>query len=266
MSTFRKIIIFVFIVLIIIPQVTLAAWWNPFSWKVFKKTKAPIEIQKTISSPKIEEIKNKSSASTKKTNTNKKLPTQDYSVPQNNTDINFLEIKKYWYRRAIQGMKTAQEEMRSKDLSYFKDRKNTLVYRLNYAKQITPLPNYGENIFINNMISGYWQAFENDIKEVDEIISNLIESNISLTKSYQEKYEKDLSLLESNPNQFITREEYIKFAQIENHESIDKRFKGLENISTVMRNYLQSVEYKEDRYESMRLGIANSLLSSINRL
>jgi len=36
MSTFRKTIIFVLVGLIIVPQITFAAWWNPFTWKIWR--------------------------------------------------------------------------------------------------------------------------------------------------------------------------------------------------------------------------------------
>jgi len=44
--------------LLIIPQVSLAAWWNPFSWKIFNKAKTPnIEVQKTVPVSEVEKLR-----------------------------------------------------------------------------------------------------------------------------------------------------------------------------------------------------------------
>ena len=46
----QKIFLLAVISLLIIPQVTFAAWWNPFTWKIFHRS-GGIKIEKTITPP-----------------------------------------------------------------------------------------------------------------------------------------------------------------------------------------------------------------------
>ena len=46
-------------ILILLPQVTFASWWNPFTWKIFNKP-VEVKIEKTITSS-VEELKKKTS-------------------------------------------------------------------------------------------------------------------------------------------------------------------------------------------------------------
>src|SRR3989344_5219343 len=38
MVDIMKRLIPLFLIIILVPQVAFAAWWNPFSWRIFKKT------------------------------------------------------------------------------------------------------------------------------------------------------------------------------------------------------------------------------------
>ncbi len=59
MKSIPKILLLLLIALIIFPQVTFAAWWNPLSWKVFNRTKAlQVEIQKKDPPSEIEKSRN----------------------------------------------------------------------------------------------------------------------------------------------------------------------------------------------------------------
>lgn len=42
-----KIVSVLLVLTIIIPQIALASWWNPFSWNMFKKITPIVEVQKT---------------------------------------------------------------------------------------------------------------------------------------------------------------------------------------------------------------------------
>lgn len=211
----------------------------------------------------VNELKNRQSSS---------VPTQAPIIPakqvvgQNpeNKGRNFLESKIDTYKSMIESMKKSIEGMRNnEDISYFKDRRANLVYRLNYAKQLTLMPNESQ---INGMISLYWQAFEKDIRDVDYVF-NVIESNIALTARYQEEYEKGLSSLLANPAQFVTQEELVKFLESEHSTKfVNRVFEGSENVSKTMQNYLATVGGKEDQYAMLKTAITNMLSNSINQL
>ncbi|MEK7081819.1 MAG: hypothetical protein AAB905_01270, partial [Patescibacteria group bacterium] len=47
----RKFLIILILSALIIPQITFAAWWNPFTWKIFKRA-SEVKIEKTINIPK----------------------------------------------------------------------------------------------------------------------------------------------------------------------------------------------------------------------
>ena len=56
--------------LLIVPQVTFAAWWNPFTWNIFNRAKAPqVEVQKVNQPSEIEKLRNEIEELKKKTNT-----------------------------------------------------------------------------------------------------------------------------------------------------------------------------------------------------
>ena len=44
----RKLILLILTIGILLPNVVLAAWWNPFTWKIFNKTSAPITNTATL--------------------------------------------------------------------------------------------------------------------------------------------------------------------------------------------------------------------------
>ena len=80
MQTIRKILILTLVGLLIAPQITLAAWWNPFTWKVFNRVKSPqAEVQKIVPVSEIEKLRNEIGELKKKSNTPSvalpKLPT-----------------------------------------------------------------------------------------------------------------------------------------------------------------------------------------------
>src|SRR3989338_6456547 len=64
-KNFPKLFLFAIVSILIFPQVSFAAWWNPFSWKVFNKAptakvqevKQPTEIEKLKS--EVAELKKK---------------------------------------------------------------------------------------------------------------------------------------------------------------------------------------------------------------
>lgn len=69
MPTFRKTLIVVLVGLIIVPQITFAAWWNPFSWKIFNRARTPeIEVQKTVPASEVEKLKSEIEELKKKSN------------------------------------------------------------------------------------------------------------------------------------------------------------------------------------------------------
>lgn len=68
MKSIPKTLLLLLITLIIIPQVVFAAWWNPFSWKVFKHTNTPrVEIQKKDPPSEIEKLRSEIEELKKKT-------------------------------------------------------------------------------------------------------------------------------------------------------------------------------------------------------
>ncbi len=54
----NKLFIYILISVLIIPQIVLAAWWNPFTWKIFQKKETTIQVQAEIknSEEKITEL------------------------------------------------------------------------------------------------------------------------------------------------------------------------------------------------------------------
>lgn len=81
-----KIFLLLIIGLLIVPQISFAAWWNPFTWKIFNKAKAPqTEMQKTNQPSEIEKLKNE--IETLKSKTNTATPTSPkISTPTSNTN------------------------------------------------------------------------------------------------------------------------------------------------------------------------------------
>lgn len=59
---YKQIFLVLVVGLIIIPQITFAAWWNPFTWKIFNKTPQTSEIEKLRS--EVEELKKKTATPT----------------------------------------------------------------------------------------------------------------------------------------------------------------------------------------------------------
>lgn len=56
--------------ILIIPQVTFAAWWNPFSWRIFSRAQPPqVEVQKVNQPSEIEKLRSEIEELKKKTNT-----------------------------------------------------------------------------------------------------------------------------------------------------------------------------------------------------
>src|SRR3989344_2286673 len=75
MKSIHKTLLLVLVGLLIVPQVTFAAWWNPFTWNVFNRAKTPqVEVQKTTQLSEIEELK-------KKTNTSVVTPPKSSTSP-----------------------------------------------------------------------------------------------------------------------------------------------------------------------------------------
>lgn len=73
-------------VALVIPQVTLAVWWNPFTWKIFNKQKTPqtqTEIQKTSQISDIEKLKSEIEELKEKTNISVAKPSKP-STPTSN--------------------------------------------------------------------------------------------------------------------------------------------------------------------------------------
>src|SRR3989344_7398262 len=70
MKPIHKTLFLVLVGLLIVPQVTFAAWWNPFTWNVFNRAKTPqVEVQKTTQPSEIEKLRTEVEELKKKTNT-----------------------------------------------------------------------------------------------------------------------------------------------------------------------------------------------------
>jgi len=70
MKPIHKTLFLVLVGLLIVPQVTFAAWWNPFTWNVFNRAKAPqVEVQKTSQPSEIEKLRSEIEELKKKTTT-----------------------------------------------------------------------------------------------------------------------------------------------------------------------------------------------------
>ena len=65
----KKYLISLFLLAFIIPSITLASWWNPFSWKIIKRSQE-IKIEKLTNTPAkpVEVLKSVSSGSSFKNN------------------------------------------------------------------------------------------------------------------------------------------------------------------------------------------------------
>src|SRR3989344_7684532 len=90
MKSIHKTLLLVLVGLLIVPQVTFAAWWNPFTWNIFNRAKAPqVEVQKTAQPSEIEKLRNEVEELKKKTNTSvvtpPKSPTSPTSVSKSTT-------------------------------------------------------------------------------------------------------------------------------------------------------------------------------------
>lgn len=80
MSMLRKTLIFVLVGLIVVPQITFAAWWNPFTWKIFNRAKPPnIEVQKTVPASEIDKLRNEIEELKKKSKTPAVTPSKSSS-------------------------------------------------------------------------------------------------------------------------------------------------------------------------------------------
>lgn len=105
-NNFPKLCLVAVVSILIFPQVSFAAWWNPFSWKVFNKaptvkvqeTKSPTEIDKLRS--EVEELKKKIATSTLSSAkpvivvNDKRKSTAKPVTPANKPVVSVTELKK----------------------------------------------------------------------------------------------------------------------------------------------------------------------------
>ena len=58
MKSIHKTLIFVLVGLLIVPQVTFAAWWNPFTWGISKRVQTQqAEVKKVVQPSEIEKLR-----------------------------------------------------------------------------------------------------------------------------------------------------------------------------------------------------------------
>lgn len=82
MKSIHKTLLLVLVGLLIVPQVTFAAWWNPFTWNIFNRAKAPqVEVQKVNQPSEIEKLRNEVEELKKKTNTSLVTPPKSPTAP-----------------------------------------------------------------------------------------------------------------------------------------------------------------------------------------
>lgn len=182
--------------------------------------------------------------------------------PENLQELghNYLESEITFYNSFIGAMDETIKAIQKEDVSYFTDRKNNLVFRLSYAKQLQFIPN---NPLLNQLISSYWQAFENDIADVDAVFNSQLE-NISLARKYREVYVHELEDLQGH-SKFITRNEFTEWTKRDLIQDFpSKKYEPIEKFTSFQQNYLASVGSKEDNYEQIKNVIIDSLVSRLN--
>jgi len=70
MKYLLRILLLLMILVLLAPQTSLAAWWNPFTWKIFNKAKAPqAEVQKTVPASEVDKLRSEIEELKKKSNT-----------------------------------------------------------------------------------------------------------------------------------------------------------------------------------------------------
>jgi micrococcal nuclease len=65
----------------IIPQIAFAAWWNPFTWKIFQKQTVPVEkVSTTKPAPTVSEVSNSTDSKNKNESSTPSISKDTYSV------------------------------------------------------------------------------------------------------------------------------------------------------------------------------------------
>jgi len=77
------------LLVILIPQVTLAAWWNPFSWKMFKRT----DIQVQVLENRIKELEKASTTTSSTDNKSIDISREKSSIKQTEKTPNIVSVQ-----------------------------------------------------------------------------------------------------------------------------------------------------------------------------
>lgn len=192
-----KIVSVLLVSIIIIPQIALASWWNPFSWNIFKSlfSKPQIEIpiveQKELSqeekTPIIQEnINREENTIVENKDINKVVPNKS-DIPQNKTEV-VTEVTK------------------------------------DEVKPIVTTPS--ENIFVSNAITAYEKelnifnkAYETYINDYKNSFSKNGNISVATDKTIWTKFNDSLSRLKSKWSEFkdeiySSQEDKLKRAEI----------------------------------------------------
>lgn len=168
---------------------------------------------------------------------------------------NFRENAIIAYKQTAEFFRRAIEETRNSYIPDIKDRRDKLTHRVNLVRE-TRFTNSGDGAVLNEMLDLFAQEHNKEVKFIDEVLV-YIESNLISMTGYQIEYDRNVSLLLADNKKVVTRVEIMNLLE---HESVflDIKYKYIENIGEVMRNYYQSVMYYEGQYAEAGAIIRNA--------
>ncbi len=200
-------IVFVFLLLIIlIPQVTYASWWNPLTWKIFKKTPQQQSIQITTpnSSTKDDELTTENSEWSFSKNTNK------------SKSIEFLETLKK--EKNTSDVKSKKDTFTQSDIDQYKSKATEIIELIQKDKT----------------------DFENLKKIMVEHKQKTTDTANDLFKKYSDLYDS-ASLSRSN-----TDKDYLMAGKKYVSSSLDEVLKKIEKYNSLIDFYtFNSVQNKD---------------------
>lgn len=260
----------VLFLILFIPSVAFASWWNPFSWFngwTFHKTDTQTQILENRVKELEKKLDDKSTSSDTTTNpldvpeTTKKVETKTPIKPK--TTPTFSEWKATQPAPIIPNNSAQTLEYKKNLMNKLTEAYATLETSSDYADKI--IPSIDERINELNSLISKNKTFINsttdsDIKDIASSFNDLYESDIDMSESYKEhlsglvKFAKDYMDKLNAPATYVSQANTMSLSEFEKlNEEYDKAVTfantNLSYIKDTVSKYLSNAKKSDDDYK-----------------
>jgi hypothetical protein len=245
---------------ILLPQVALAAWWNPFSWKVFHKTDNTQVLENRVKEleKKLEQVAATSSPEKKQISQQSPKPTSQpkTQTPASNTGgTNYSQLVSFRYNSAIKLLDLQIDELNiiSNDADRYIDGIPPLASKARAGASLYP-----KDADFWNLIADTYSQHRNNIYEFKQTIDNYTSTLEGLKNQFGNK-------AITSQNQFFSMNEADSVGATIN-DQLQKIESSTKILADTYDKYTDAfLQDKEDVMTALEISI-NNMQSSINEI